>query len=89
MATMPPGEHKRGDKQVPAVLKGRLRGSTQEKDVAEQHEVSARPVEGHGRTAGGLPAVPGAQAAAHGVPDLRDIQPASGDFALLRPCRHG
>src|SRR6516164_2032691 len=41
-------------------------------------------MEGHGAGAGALPAVPGPQVAPYRVPDLRHLQPPSGNHALLR-----
>jgi len=40
-------------------------------------------LEGLGADPGALPAVPGSQAAAHRVPDLRHLQPPPGHHALL------
>jgi ribonuclease III len=43
-------------------------------------------VESHGPRAGALPAMPRSQTAPHGLPDLRYVQPSSGDHTFLTQC---
>jgi len=68
---------------VSADDEGELGGSSEAAYVAQQHQVTAVAVEDVRPRSGALPAVPGPQAAAHGMPDVRDVQPPSGDHAQL------
>jgi hypothetical protein len=72
-------------KASPVATKEHPRGSTQATDVSQQHEIPPRSMEGNGPATGGVPAVPGAEAAAHRVPGLRDLQQTSGDRTFLTP----
>ena len=66
------------------VCKEHRGGSTQAEDVAEQHQVPPCQLEGADAESGVLSTVPRAEAAAHGLPDLRYLQPATGSHSFLR-----
>src|SRR4051812_38642005 len=58
---------------TPAVRRA-SRGRSEAEDVAQQHPLAPFAVEDQCADARVVPALPAGQAAAHGLPDLRDVQ---------------